>query len=876
MGIMRKNIFRKGKRLVELKRYFTKKDQDVFSTVDWKTQDIIIKDNNGNIIFECKDADFPSTWSDNSCRIVASKYFSKHPQKKENSVMQLITRVVNRIAEFSKEYFDEFNQNIFRDELSYILLHQYACFNSPVWFNLGIKDPGDEQTSACFILDLQDNMQNILKCQVDEVMIAKSGSGSGVVNSNIRSKSDIMTSGGNPSGPISFMEARDSWANIILSGGVLRRFAKMEILHYDHPDIMDFINVKKQEEEKLLNIGSEYKAKFQNSNFSVRVDRKFWDLIEDDGEVICKYKDGSVAHKYKARFLLRKIAEGTHRCGDPGMQFEDRMYDSITVSGDQRQIGTNPCSEYIWYPNTSCNLASINIKKVLKENSETGKEIMSYIDVHKLEFITSMMTIAMDLLVHNSSYPTEEIKQNTSKYRNLGLGFSNLGASLLSLAIPYDSENGRYFATCIQAIIQYNALYTSTFLAKHFGHAEGFDLDKQTLVLNAMVYYLNLEKLNKTSLHSYLFDKEIYIHDEDSERSIASRMQILLEKTHLYGLRNCQSTTVAPCGTISFMMDCDTTGIEPVLFLKQIKNVVDGYKMVITIFSVISALKLLGYSKEDIQSIEEYIQEHGTVYGCDIIKQDHLNIFKTSLGDNSIEPEGHIRMCSAVQPFVNGGISKTINAPSSITVEEIEDLYKLAYKSGMKCVAIYRDGSKATQVLETSDKKKTEVKSNRRKLPDTCLAKRHKFSIDGNSGFIHYTCYPGENKLGEIFITMSREGSTLGGLLDSFAASISIGLQYGVPLEVYIEKFINTRFVPSGWTSNKEIRMESSIIDYIFRFIADEFGLNPGSNNMEVKEPTEKKHVILDGPPCGICGGLTYQSGTCDICSNCGETTGCG
>ena len=843
---------------LSLERYFTKGlSRHPLDAVNYVKKDITITNAEGEEIYRLKEAEFPTFWSDNAARIVASKYFSRLEGKEETSVRQLIGRVCQRFYELAlrEGYFDEEGAKIFEEELSYLLLHQYGCFNSPVWFNFGLYEIGEEQTSACFVLPLEDTMESLLKCQWDEVMIARNGSGSGVVNSKVRSSKDTMSRGGKPSGPLSFIRARDAWASIILSGGVLRRFAKMEILHYWHPDIEEFVRAKAEEEEKARRLFPHYQPWFQNSNFSVRLDAAFWEKYHRDEEVLCYDRTGTkVLHRYRARDLLRQIAEATHACGDPGLQFEDTMYKWITVSGDPTTITTNPCSEYIWYPNTSCNLASLNVVKFLKEDGS--------IHLEALKRAVQVFVTAMDLLVHTSGYPTPEIYRETCRYRNLGLGFSNLGAAILRKALPYDSEAAREFARDFQAHLHFFALSQSLELARALGHAEGFDRDKC------------LESLALSQKHL------------SPDHPLYSSFGKLIDEVQRVGLRNCQVTTIAPTGTISFMMDCETTGIEPVLFLRQVKNLVDGYCMEITIPSFVQALKKLGYAEQDIHTIQKYVMETGSVEGCSILRKEHLPIFDTSIPKTSqgrcLRPEAHIDMCAAVQPFVSGGISKTVNLPSHITVEEIEKLYLRAYEKGLKCVAMYRDGSKVRQVLEKPGEKKEPIRvrtfGERRKLPDTCDAKRHKFVIGGHSGFLHYSCYPDTKELGEIFLTMSREGSTLGGLLDCFAAAISIGLQYGVPLEEFIRKFINTRFVPAGYTQNPEIPRASSIVDYVFRYLALEFGKTdllgaPHDGNTSKGAPQQ---MLLDGPPCDICGQLTYVSGRCYVCSNCGTTTGCG
>ena len=643
-----------------------------------------------------------------------------------------------------------------------------------------------------------------------------------------------MSNGGIASGPLSFIEARDSWADVILSGGVMRRFAKMEILHWYHQDIMKFITIKSEEEENKRNLGEKYRKRYQNSNISVRLTKEFMDAYQ-----ITDKTGNSI--KADPHEIMKQIALATWKCGDPGVQFEDTMARGLyNVCPEGQYIGTNPCSEYVAMENTSCNLASINAMKFIG----TGGKI---IDVDALQQVVSILVIAMDAMIENSSYPTEKIKETTLKYRNIGIGFTNAGAALMKLGIPYGSELGRAIIATLQEHIMFFSMEASIGLADMLGSYEMFEKEKEE-VRNSINDNFQQQEIyggkNRETIFHYI--------EQTKNMQLCSPYNvcdwnILNEYIGHYGLRNAQTTCIAPTGTISFFMGCESTGIEPVISNKAIKSLSDG-----------STMEIKNKCYEE--GLEKYNDP------CHLFYKDDA-IFATSLGDNIVSPRDHILMCAAVQQFVHGAISKTINLPSNTTPEQIEEYYLLAYTSGMKCVAMYRDGSKTEQVITTKDKAPPKKTIQLGSTYNTDLqAIRHKFNIAGHTGYLHCTCFPGTNNLAEIFIDMSKEGSAYKGLLDSFARAISIALQHGTPLKEIVPKFIGTKFDPQGITKNNEIRFCSSVIDYIFKYIDEKY----------LTEEDTKKVDDLSGSLCIKCGTITIKSGTCNTCPNCGETTGCG
>ena len=894
---------------VKLQRYFTRPEISPYNEVEWEMRSAKIENETGNVVFEQPDVEIPKPWSQMATKVVVSKYF-RGPlgsPKRERSVRQLIGRVVNAIAAWGRAdgYFaSEEDAQTFADELTHILLHQKACFNSPVWFNCGIeKKP---QCSACFILSVDDTMESILDWYRKEGFIFKGGSGSGVNLSKIRSSKEQLAGGGTASGPVSFMKAADASAGVIKSGGKTRRAAKMVILDVDHPDIVEFIKCKVEEEKKawvLIEAGYDSSLDgpaygsvfFQNANNSVRVSDEFMQAVLEDREWKTRYvTTGEECKTYKARDLLQMIAEGTHLCGDPGMQYDTTINDWNTCSNTGRINASNPCSEYMHLDNSACNLASLNLLKFFPEEG--------VFDVESFRHAVDIMILAQDILVDNSSYPTPEITANARAFRELGLGYANLGALLMSLGLPYDSDAGRGYAAAITALMSGEGYLQSARIAKGKGSFEGFSANRQP-----MLRVLNKHKSHAGSIPSSHVPLDLLT----AAREV---WNLACEEGEKHGVRNSQISVLAPTGTIAFMMDCDTTGVEPDLALVKYKNLVGGGYMEIVNNTVHRALKRLGYDAKQIQEISEYIDEHKTIEGAPHLKDEDLPVFdcafKPEKGIRSIHYLGHLRMMGAVQPFISGAISKTINMPTDATVEEIMEAYIEAWKLGLKAVAIYRDGSKRTQPLNTSKvgskAAKEEVKEPRpfrRKLPDERSSITHKFDIAGHEGYITVGMY-GDGQPGEIFITMSKEGSTISGLMDSFATAISMALQYGVPLRVLVDKFSHMRFEPSGFTKNANIPMAKSIMDYIFRWLATKFldrkaqqevGVVKGKQEEGVADkkvlqltpqvprggaPVETISSVTslyqqDAPPCPDCGAIMIRSGACYKCMNCGAVSGC-
>ena len=775
-----------------------------------------------------------------------------------------------------------------------------------MWFNVGVEKDRAPQCSACFILSVEDNMESILEWYRNEGMIFKYGSGSGLNVSPLRSARERLAGGGTPSGPVSFMKAADASAGVIKSGGKTRRAAKMVVLNIDHPDVMEFIKCKVEEEKKawaLIEAGYDSSLDgpaygsvfFQNANNSVRVTDEFMQAVVEDREWKTRYvTSGEVCDTYKARDLLHMIAEGTYFCGDPGMQFDTTINDWHTCSVTGRINASNPCSEYMHLDNSACNLASLNLLKFLRDDG--------IFDVDAFRRAVDIMITAQDILVDNASYPTAEIAANAHAFRELGLGYANLGALLMSLGLPYDSDAGREYAAAITALMSGEGYLQSARMAEGIEPFAGFEVNRQPM----------LRVLNKHRSHAY----KISPSHVPLELLTASRevWDLACEAGDRHGVKNSQISVLAPTGTIAFMMDCDTTGVEPDIALVKYKKLVGGGLLKIVNNTVPRALKRLGYDARQIQEIVEYIDEHETIEGAPHLRDDDLPVFdcafKPASGSRSIHYMGHLRMMGAVQPFISGAISKTINMPSDVSVEEIIQAYIEGWKLGVKAVAIYRDGSKRTQPLNTSKDEKAskgeakESRPLRRKLPDERRSITHKFDIAGHEGYITAGMYE-DGQPGEIFITMSKEGSTISGLMDSFATAVSMALQYGVPLRVLVDKFSHMRFEPSGFTKNPDIPMAKSIMDYIFRWLASKF--LDGDAQQEVgivkaereTEEVSKKVVPLapqgprggapvvatissvtslyqqDAPPCPDCGAIMIRSGACYKCMNCGAVSGC-
>jgi len=893
---------------LRLERYFTRAGTDPYDEIEWENRAATIVNEKGKVVFEQPSVEIPKSWSQMATNVVVSKYFRGplgSPQR-EHSVRQLVSRVVNTVTAWGRAdgYFAaEEDAQIFADELTHILLHQKVCFNSPVWFNCGIEEK--PQCSACFILAVEDTMESILDWYRKEGIIFKGGSGSGVNLSRIRSFKEHLAGGGTASGPVSFMKAADASAGVIKSGGKTRRAAKMVVLNVDHPDIAEFIKCKVEEEKKawaLIEAGYDSSLDgpaygsvfFQNANNSVRVSDEFMQALLEDREWKTRYvTTGEVCDTYKARDLLRMIAEGTYFCGDPGMQFDTTINDWHTCSNTGRINASNPCSEYMHLDNSACNLASLNLLKFLRDDG--------VFDVEAFRRAVDIIILAQDILVDNASYPTPEIAANAHAFRELGLGYANLGALLMSLGLPYDSDAGRGYAAAITALMSGEGYLRSARIADGTAPFAGFAVNRQPM----------LRVLNKHRSHTYkISPSHVPLDLLTAAREV---WDLTCEAGEKYGVRNSQISVLAPTGTIAFMMDCDTTGVEPDIALVKYKKLVGGGLLKIVNNTVPRALKRLGYDVKQIQEIVEYIDEHETIEGAPHLKDEDLPVFdcafKPANGSRSIHYMGHLRMMGAVQPFISGAISKTINMPSDVTVEEIIQAYIEAWKLGVKAVAIYRDGSKRTQPLNTSKDEskvpKTEIKESRpfrRKLPDERRSITHKFDIAGHEGYITVGMYE-DGQPGEIFITMSKEGSTISGVMDSFATAISMALQYGVPLRVLVDKFSHMRFEPSGFTKNPDIPMAKSIMDYIFRWLATKFldraaqqevGIVDGEREEEVSKkvlplnpqgPRGGAPIVTissvtglyqqDAPPCPDCGAIMIRSGACYKCMNCGAVSGC-
>jgi ribonucleoside-diphosphate reductase alpha chain len=899
---------------LDYERFFTREGIDPFDEVEWDIRSAVIGNEKGNVVFEQRDVEIPRFWSQQATNIVVSKYFrgTIGTPERERSVKQLIGRVVDTITAWAvkQKYFaSEDDLQAFSDDLKHLLVYQKAAFNSPVWFNVGFEKA--PQCSACFINAVQDTMESILGLAKTEGMLFKFGSGTGSNLSAIRSSRELLAGGGTASGPVSFMKGFDAFAGVIKSGGKTRRAAKMVILNADHPDIEEFINCKVEEEKKawaLIDAGYDgsftgpaYSSVFfQNSNNSVRVTDEFMRAVMDDGEWTTKaVRDGAPMQTYKARQLMREIAEATHICGDPGMQFDTTVNDWHTCPNTARINASNPCSEYMFLDDTACNLASINLMKFLREDGE--------IDSVSFEAACRTMITAQEILVDNSSYPTPAIAKNSHEYRPLGLGYANLGALLMSRGLPYDGDSGRDYAAAITALMHGAAFAQSARIARdHGGPFAGYEKNKEPFIRVMRKHRAALKDIDRTHLPSDLFQAAKAVWDE------------AIETGEQHGFRNAQATVLAPTGTIGFMMDCDTTGVEPDIALVKYKKLVGGGLMKIVNQTVPMALTKLGYSAAQIKEIIEYIDENETIEGAPHVKANHLPVFdcafKPARGVRSIHYMGHVRMMGAVQPFLSGAISKTVNVPKEATVEEIQQAYIDSWRIGAKAVSIYRDGSKRTQPLNTArDKEKvaeaaagTPLKA-RRKLPDERAAITHKFDIAGHEGYITVGLFE-DGQPGEIFLVMAKEGSTISGFADAFAQAISYALQYGVPLQDLVDKFSHVRFEPSGMTKNPDVRFAKSIVDYIFRWMAAKFlsaeaQFRAGVNNREetittpeqlpldvaaaagasptgaISSRTMSSFAAIqnqeDAPPCSTCGSIMVRSGSCYKCANCGTTSGC-
>jgi ribonucleoside-diphosphate reductase alpha chain len=938
---------------LSIRRFFTRADRHPFDAVEWELRDARIG-HGDKISFEQRDVEFPKTWSQNATNIVAQKYFRGQPgsPERERSVKQMIRRVAGTIASWGLErgyFFGTEAADAFEDELTHILLHQMAAFNSPVWFNVGWHEVGDPkmQASACFILSVEDRMESILEWNTKEGIIFRGGSGSGINLSKIRGSMEPLSRGGTASGPVSFMRGADAWAGSIKSGGGTRRAAKMVVLDVDHPDIREFIWCKAKEEDKaaaLRDAGFDmsidgdgfFSIQYQNANNSVRVNDEFMRAVENDEDwhLIARTTGEPTGDPIPARELMKEIAEAAWRCADPGVQYDTTINQWHTCPVSGRINASNPCSEYMHVDDSACNLASLNLMKFRRGDST--------FDVEAFEHAVDIVFLAQEIIVSPSSYPTEQIASNARAFRQLGLGYANLGAYLMADGVPYDSDAGRGTAAAITALMTGRGYLGSARIAAAMGpyerYAENRDAHNSVMRMHRDASY---SIPDSTCRDTALLDAARTTWDEAVMAGEAN------------GYRNAQATVLAPTGTISFLMDCDTTGVEPDFSLVKFKELVGGGQMTIVNRTVPLALQTLGYNDQQIEQIVAYVNEHGMILGAPELADEHLPVFDVAVGERVISHLGHIKMMGAVQPFISGAISKTVNLPETATVDDIAEAYIQAWHLGIKALAIYRDGSKTAQALRTDAQKDAPAPTEadidkavaealakappkRRRMPRERQSITHKFSIGGHEGYITAGMYE-DGSVGEIFLTdIGKEGSTLRGMMNSFATAISISLQYGVPLETLVRKFSYMRFEPEGMTSNPEIPFAKSMPDYIMRWLASRFldvdlqeelgiltpavrarkaaqdalssqlsdtsappaqageaaegnddGGNGGNGGAVSRPPTsaltDTPPVLpavgrgLDlGPACQQCGGMMQRTGSCYTCSSCGFNTGCG
>ena len=916
------------RRGLAFERYFTsdlKEGQTPYDTLKWEQRSAVIADVKGNIVFEQTDVEMPSEWSQTATNIVTSKYFHGTVGRpdRERSLRELVHRVVDTIADWGGlgGYFaTEADVEAFRDDLAHLMLTQKASFNSPVWFNVGVRkesrgygwawdesgervgalDPDQHrpQCSACFINSVHDSLESILDLAKTEGMLFKWGSGTGTNLSNIREDDAGLAGGGRASGPVSFMKGFDAFAGVIKSGGKTRRAAKMVILDVDHPDVKDFIWCKAREEKKAHVLiehgydsaidGDAYSTiSFQNANNSVRVTDEFMQAADEERDwwtrsVLSKQPK----ERHSAKDLLRDIADATHQCGDPGMQFDTTINKWNPVKKTDRIYASNPCSEYMFLNDSACNLASLNLKKF---QSSSGS-----FEVEAFRKAVATVILAQEILVDNAAYPTEQIAFNSHSYRPLGLGFANLGALLMSMGVPYDSDRGRAIAGAISATMCGQAYLTSAQVAEVRGPFAGYQKNREP--------FLDVIRMHR--------DASEQIPSEGVQPELRSAAEMVWHEAYAegrqHGYRNGQVTVIAPTGTIGFMMDCDTTGVEPELALVKYKKLVGGGVIKIVNNTVSEALERIGYSEQQIAEIVDHIDSTETIEGAPDLREEHLPVFDCSFkalnGERSIHFGGHLKMMAAVQPFISGAISKTINMPQESTVDDIASAYMEAWRLGLKAVAIYRDGSKGAQPLSTGQSDESEKgaaedttsRPLRRRLPDERESLTHKFSVGGHEGYLTVGLYPDTKQPGEIFIRMAKEGSTISGLMDNFATAISLTLQYGVPLHTLVEKFQHVRFEPSGWTNNRDINYAKSITDYIFRWLGaryvpqgeeavgqidqalpTETAIAPPANSVSEEEAVQLMDSPVDGPPCAECGAIMSVNGSCYRCAECGATSGC-
>jgi ribonucleoside-diphosphate reductase alpha chain len=899
---------------MKIERFFTRPGDDGFRGVEWDLRTAAITGENGKLVFEQRDVEVPRLWSQTATNVVVQKYFrgQNGTPERERSVRQLISRVADTITAWGQKdgYFvDQESADNYRAELGHLLVAQKMSFNSPVWFNVGIE--ADPQCSACFINKVEDTMESILGLAKTEGMLFKYGSGTGTNLSPLRSSKELLVGGGTASGPVSFMKGFDAFAGVIKSGGKTRRAAKMVILNIDHPDIEDFIWCKAKEEKKAWALidagydgsfdGEAYKSVFfQNSNNSVRVTDEFMEAVQKDREWSTRaVRDGQPVSTHQARELWRAIAQAAWECGDPGMQYDTTVNAWHTCSGTDRINASNPCSEYMFLDNSACNLASLNLRKYLRADST--------FDTESFKRAVEVTILAQEIIVGNAKYPTKGIEENSLRFRPLGLGYANLGSLLMSLGLPYDSAPARAWCGAITALMTGWAYRTSAAIARDVtGPFAGYAENEQPFLGVMKKHRYHTERIEASFVPEELMAAARSAWDE----------AINLGSEH--GYRNAQASVLAPTGTIGFMMDCDTTGIEPDIALIKYKRLVGGGTIKIVNNTTEEALDRLGYDEDQRKAIVEYIDREETIEGAPGLKADHLPVFdcafRASSGTRSIHYMGHIRMMAAAQPFISGAISKTVNQPADATVEDVENAYLEAWKAGLKAIAVYREGCKRTQPVTTS---KTDPGLQRlaataaartlvrRKLPDERHSLTHKFSVGGHEGYIHVGLYD-SGEPGEIFIRMAKEGSTISGLMDSFATAVSLALQHGVPLRLLVDKFSRMRFEPSGFTGNPEIPRATSVMDYLFRWLGAKFlrseneaesteEAKPAEESVPASAPAAPSPVVVidqsaakpaspsmygflvrtDAPTCPECGSIMVPNGSCHKCTNCGTTSGC-
>jgi ribonucleoside-diphosphate reductase alpha chain len=926
---------------LSIRQVFTA-DVHPYDEVTWERRDVVQTNwKTGEVVFEQKGVEFPDFWSVNASTIVTTKYFrgALGTPAREHSLRQLIDRVVKTYRKAGEDYgyfADTQSAEVFERELTWMLLHQYFSFNSPVWFNVGTASPA--QVSACFILSVDDSMDSILNWYREEGFIFKGGSGAGINLSRIRSSKELLSSGGTASGPVSFMRGADASAGTIKSGGATRRAAKMVVLDVDHPDIEEFIETKAREEAKIralrdagfdMDLGGRdiTSVQYQNANNSIRVTDEFMGAVEDGGDFTLRARtDGRVLETVNARELFDKMARAAWECADPGIQYDDTINDWHTNPETGRITASNPCSEYLSLDNSSCNLASLNLLKFLREDDT--------FDAEAFERAVELIITAMDISICFADFPTEAIGRTTRDYRQLGIGYANLGALLMATGHGYDSEGGRALAASITSLMTGVSYRRSAELAGIVGPYEGY-------ARNADAHKRVMRK------HQAANDalRTVDAMDADIRKRATAAWDGVIKIGNSNGYRNAQTSVIAPTGTIGFMMDCDTTGIEPDFSLVKFKKLVGGGSLQIVNQTIPRALRKVGYADETAEAIIEYIAEHGHVIDAPGLRPEHYEVFDTAMGQRAIKPMGHVRMMAAAQPFLSGAISKTVNLPETASVEEIADVYLQGWKLGLKALAVYRDNCKVGQPLsdgkagKVDDKKSTETevvekvvyRPTRKRLPKSRPSQTRSFSVGGAEGYMISGSYP-DDGLGEVFLKLGKQGSTLAGVMDAFSIAVSIALQYGVPLETYVQKFTNLKFEPAGLTDDPDIRMAQSIMDYIFRRLAldylsfeerAELGIYTATERARQVEtgsylPVEEElseaeslkndpgdevrtdemdgatakpaplgaHTTaelfeeitgtsIDAPLCLTCGTKMRPSGSCYVCEGCGSTSGC-